>query len=315
MTLNQVNYLNTGLMLTAAGIALVLPFELFLFAYAVLGPAHYLTQISWLHDRRYFTTGKYDSLLLLLLTLPIAARFVFGQWLPTGVAWDGIFACVALLAAAGMAYLQRAFHKLVLGALAALCAGYICRIPDIALLFSFFVPTLIHVYVFTGAFILHGTLRSPNLSGWLSFGVFVLCGAVFFVFDIPNWGYGATEYIRTSMGRLVVIPEQFIRVFGLSTAWDSVVDVMRFIGFAYTYHYLNWFTKTKVIRWHQIPRRRGVAIALLYVASVGIYAVDYRWGISALFCLSLIHVFLEFPLNHKTFVGIGSHLRAVVARA
>ena len=40
-----------------------------------------------------------------------------------------------------------------------------------------------------------------------------------------------------------------------------------------------------------------------------------RWEISALFCLNLMHVFLEFPLNHKTFVGIGSHLRTVLARA
>ena len=29
----------------------------------------------------------------------------------------------------------------------------------------------------------------------------------------------------------------------------------------------------------------------------------------------LIHVFLELPLNHKTFVGIGSHLRTVLAQA
>src|ERR1043165_8502495 len=34
--------------------AFVLPFELFLFSYAVLGPLHYLTEISWLHDRKYF---------------------------------------------------------------------------------------------------------------------------------------------------------------------------------------------------------------------------------------------------------------------
>ena len=67
MTLDQTNYLNIALMAAAAAIATVLPFELFLFAYAVLGPAHYLTQISWLHDRKYFTTGKYDFLLLVLL--------------------------------------------------------------------------------------------------------------------------------------------------------------------------------------------------------------------------------------------------------
>lgn len=308
MTLDRVNYLNIVLMIAAAAIATVLPFELFLFAYAVLGPAHYLTQISWLHDRQYFTTGKYDFALLVLLTVPITARFIYGPWLPAGIDWDGIFACVALLAAAGMVYFKRGLHKFALGFVAALCAAYICRVPDIALLFSLFVPTLIHVYIFTGAFILYGTLKSRSASGGLSFAVFVLCGACFFVFDIPNWGYGATEYIRTTMGRLVVIPQEFIRVFGLSPEWDSVVNVMRFIAFAYTYHYLNWFSKTKVIRWHDIPRRRYIAIAIFYCISVGIYAINYQWGISALFCLSLIHVFLEFPLNHRTFVGIGSHL-------
>ena len=65
LTPDQVNYLNVGLMLVSAGLAFWRPFEVFLFVYAVLGPAHYLTQISWLHDRRYFTTGKYDYVFLI----------------------------------------------------------------------------------------------------------------------------------------------------------------------------------------------------------------------------------------------------------
>ncbi len=51
MNLAGVNYLNMGLMVLSCALAFVLPFELFLLAYAVLGPLHYLTQISWLHDR------------------------------------------------------------------------------------------------------------------------------------------------------------------------------------------------------------------------------------------------------------------------
>ena len=43
-----------GLMLTALGLAYLVPFELLLLAYVVLGPAHYATEISWLHDRKYF---------------------------------------------------------------------------------------------------------------------------------------------------------------------------------------------------------------------------------------------------------------------
>src|SRR3979409_1123704 len=57
LTTNEVNYLNVGLMVVACILAYLIPFELFLFSYAVLGPLHYLTEISWLHDRKYFTEG------------------------------------------------------------------------------------------------------------------------------------------------------------------------------------------------------------------------------------------------------------------
>ena len=62
---DQINYLNIGLMFISMIAAFVMPFEVFLFAYAFLGPLHYLTEISWLHDRKYFSTGKYDFIVLL----------------------------------------------------------------------------------------------------------------------------------------------------------------------------------------------------------------------------------------------------------
>src|SRR5882672_6216800 len=52
---DRINYLNIALMIGACIAAYVFPFELFLFSYAVLGPLHYLTEISWLHERNYFT--------------------------------------------------------------------------------------------------------------------------------------------------------------------------------------------------------------------------------------------------------------------
>jgi len=55
LSIDQVNYLNIGLMIGSAAVAVRWPFETFLFAYIVLGPLHYLTEISWLHDRHYFT--------------------------------------------------------------------------------------------------------------------------------------------------------------------------------------------------------------------------------------------------------------------
>ena len=43
---DRLNYVNIGLMLLSCLVAFFVPFELFLFSYAVLGPAHYLTEIS-----------------------------------------------------------------------------------------------------------------------------------------------------------------------------------------------------------------------------------------------------------------------------
>jgi hypothetical protein len=52
MRANDVVHL--ALMLGALAAAYPLPFELLLLSYAILGPAHYFTEISWLHDRGYF---------------------------------------------------------------------------------------------------------------------------------------------------------------------------------------------------------------------------------------------------------------------
>ena len=49
---DNLNYVNIGLMLLACGVAFFVPFELFLVVYAVLGPAHYLTDIGSVDCRK-----------------------------------------------------------------------------------------------------------------------------------------------------------------------------------------------------------------------------------------------------------------------
>src|SRR5438552_16744405 len=58
LTTDQINYLNIGLMIVSCLLSYIFPFELFLSSYAVLGPLHYLTEISWLHERNYFTESQ-----------------------------------------------------------------------------------------------------------------------------------------------------------------------------------------------------------------------------------------------------------------
>ena len=54
----KVDLINIGLILISCIAAFIVPFELFLFAYGVLGPLHYLTEISLLHDKNYYSTNK-----------------------------------------------------------------------------------------------------------------------------------------------------------------------------------------------------------------------------------------------------------------
>ena len=53
-------------MLLSCVAAFVFPFEVFLLSYAILGPLHYLTEISWLHKRNYFTNRKKDYVWLMV---------------------------------------------------------------------------------------------------------------------------------------------------------------------------------------------------------------------------------------------------------
>ena len=87
--------------------------------------------------------------------------------------------------------------------------------------------------------------------------------------------------------------------------------IMRFIAFAYTYHYLNWFSKTSVIKWHQVPKKTLIATIVVWLLSFALYAYDYSKGLKVLFFLSFLHVFLEFPLNVTSFRGIGKELSSL----
>src|SRR5580704_16631963 len=69
---DDVNWLNIGLMVVACAISIAAPFQVFLLAWSILGPLHYLTEISWLHDRNYFTrrnTARRSWLVLVIFAV------------------------------------------------------------------------------------------------------------------------------------------------------------------------------------------------------------------------------------------------------
>lgn len=175
-----------------------------------------------------------------------------------------------------------------------------------------------HVLIFTGTFILYGALKGRSPSGFLSLVVFVVCAISFFVY-VPD-GYIAGHYVRQSYRSFNALNSELIKLFrlGSGTSATEVYEshsglmVMRLIAFAYTYHCLNWFSKTSIIKWHEVPKSRTAVMVVMWLGALALYAYDYDAGMAVLYFMSILHVMLEFPLNHRTFTGIGKELYAMV---
>ena len=317
---DRVNWTNAALMVISCGAAVAAPFHLFLFAYATLGPLHYLTEISWLHDRQYFAARPQLRRLWLTLVVAAFAAVTFGYVSsevlahPIPPTFEIGLVYLAFLGAAVAVfttYTASAVALLTVGGAAVLM---FTSYPQFGLV-AFLLVTIVHVLLFTGCFILYGATKSKRASGFASFGVFCLCvvasvvlrGAIVPVGGMVREAYAPFEqlnHVLLGLGGNAGAP-----VYG-----GAGVRVMQMIAFAYTYHYLNWFSKTSVIGWHEVPRRRAIGIVLLWAASIGIYLYDYKLGFAVLYVLSVLHVLLEFPLNHHSFVGLLRSVRMPMPR-
>ncbi|MFT3678807.1 MAG: hypothetical protein QM791_00955 [Ferruginibacter sp.] len=349
----RINVLNIGLMIISCIAAFVMPFEVFLFAYAVMGPLHYLTEISWLHDRQYFTKGKYDNIVLwvigvIILLESLAIRNGWNWPFQSDFGNKIIF--VALAGSLLMIFVKNVLIK-IFGLLFILLISNVIFQPDKRDGFAFFVgallPTLVHVYVFTGFFMLYGALKSRSASGLWSVVVFVICPVLLYVLFqdktfVPVTKYGMDSYqangdgffstnlsfltemfgvkfpqMKDAAGNLLYYEGSGAPAYDYSNAANVVfhsqagILLMRFIAFAYTYHYLNWFSKTEVIRWHKVPKARFIAVIILWIISLVLYGYNYGLGLRWLYFLSFCHVLLEFPLNMVSITGIGKEMMTI----
>jgi hypothetical protein len=314
----RVDLLNIGLMLGSCGLAFALPFDLFLFSYAVLGPLHYLTEISWLHKRDYFLPRRRDALLLVVpLALLLAAHWGKDRWGGIDMAlWGPVLNAAGLGLAVALVATRDPRWRAGIVAAAVLAGWTFADRSAVHDLLRVLLPTLIHVWVFTGAFVLLGALRGRSPTGLASLAVFVACSAACFVIQPGEWPVqvrGAYTSI-TGVNEIVFGWMNGRKASGLQELLTSPPGrgIVRFIAFAYTYHYLNWFSKTSIIQWHKIPLAWTCANLGLWAVSVALYAYDYALGLAVLFGLSYLHVYLELPLNGRSFAGIGRELTAWV---
>jgi hypothetical protein len=288
--------IHLGLMLAALGITYLVPFELLLLSYVVLGPAHYFTEISWLHDRKYFLPHRSVPLALAFVAV-VAALIDNASWFGF-VMWMAFMVC-ALLAAATTA-LQGTALVIVAIWLTAVLAMNGSSLAVLGIL----LPTLIHVSLFTLVFMVLGAIRSGSRMQALLIALYLAAIAILLgappsaSTQIPVFARVGQEYfgnLAPALGRL----------FGIA---DLKLDnrLIGLLAFVYTYHYLNWFIKAELIRWTDISRARLALIVAASAASTALYFYDYSFGFTVLLALSLVHVVLEFPLNSLALRQLGT---------
>lgn len=334
MSSNRIDLLNLFLLVLSLAIAIVLPFETFFFAYAVFGPLHYLTEINWLNNRSFFTKNKSHIWILVLLAILISIpTLTYGLFVLSEknlvhqlisplrfVLSDIIF--ISFITSIGLVYIKNR-KQLIPLLLFAIGVAYFTRtIPFYAVFIGVFLPTLVHVYIFTLAFMLQGIIRNKNIAGILTFSLAVFCP--FIIFFLPwELSLGITDksviskYFGNDLKQINVTLAQFFTNEGTSPEKLLVsktgIKIQTFIAFAYLYHYLNWFSKVSVIGWlKNTPPRKFILIGMAWIFSVILYYYDYQLGLTVLFFMSLLHVILEFPLNVICIRGILHQLKGFI---
>ncbi|MGO4506353.1 hypothetical protein CT676_35145 [Bradyrhizobium sp. MOS001] len=294
--------IHLGLMLLAFAASYLVPFELLLLAYVVLGPAHYFTEISWLHDRSYYLPHRGIAAVLAIIAV-IAALIDNASWF--GLAMWGALVVCAMLAATTSA-IESMLLFMVAIALSAIMYSSGSSLAVIGIL----IPTLIHVSLFTLIFMVLGAHRSGSRVQAALVVVYLLAVATILLLP-PTAEIRISSFARVGQDYFGNVGPALGRLFGVP---GLVLDtrLTSLLAFVYTYHYLNWFIKADVIRWTEVPKARLAAMAAASAASTALYFYDYAFGFTFLLALSLIHILLEFPLDSLALRQLGAAMQGAV---
>ncbi len=327
----KVDTLNIFLMAVALVAAIVFPFELFILAYAILGPLHYLTEINWLEKKSFFVPHKKMIWWFVIITVIITTPILLTKLPQTKVYFDKeslmskmilhsipllfatFFTAIAMvMSKKWWVYLTCFIGFFILGELLLAYRPYLLIVGSL-------LPSLIHVFVFTFLFMLYGALKGKSKLGLLGSFCLLLVPVIIIFLQVNPRGFDIALYYKQafdasgfsnlnySVGWVVGAMEQPGQYYPIIS--EIGIKIQIFIAFAYTYHYLNWFSKTTVIGWHKsISKKKLLVILVFWIASLLLYWYSFYVGFLLLLFLSYLHVILEFPLNVTSIKEIGSQL-------
>lgn len=320
--------MNIGLIIISLALAYLLPFQLFLVSYAVLGPLHYLTEINWLREKKFFTNEPrwawIAALFALLIVLPkffslpslqetISGSFFepVNQWL---IEYSNGFIFLWLVFSIGLVISKNKLVWFIFFQLGSFLAFILKDIPLYITIIGLLIPTLIHVYLFTLLFMTKGSLDSRSTVGFVAIGLMIVVPFFIAFVDVDRSWYTLSESMKSVFtdNQFHVTNAKLAKALGIGDGTSFFfyekmeLKLQTFIAFAYLYHYLNWFSKTTVIKWHKsLSVGRTIAIATIWITLVGLFAFDYKLGLIVALTLSFLHVLLEFPLNIISIKSVG----------
>lgn len=338
MKTRTIDYLNIGLILLSLLLTYFLPFRLFIFGYAILGPLHYLTEISWLRDKNYFVKEKgwlglviaaaAIFMLPFLAGLPGVSEWLEGKALQLGLTWLGGWTdsmiLIPFVLAFGLVFAKKRSQLLIFITVGVVLAIALHFFSFYHILIGLFLPTVIHVYLFTMLFMLFGALKSKSKPGVVGVVLAAVIPVVIIFLPLDPESYQFPQGIKDIFvaNNFHFLPANLNKVLGATDGQgfffyrEQDLRLEIFIAFAYIYHYLNWFSKTTLIGWaKEMTWSKGMVIGVIWLLSMGLYWYDYTIGVIVLLFLSMIHVFLEFPLNVISAKGIITELKTRISGA
>ena len=322
----NIDILNLVLITISLFLAIIFPFELFLIVYAILGPLHYLTEINWIRNKNYFVKSKtwiYTVILFaFIVSLPAIMRLnIFKNsdssivnFLNTDLAnYTNGLIFGSFMFAYALLFIKEKHWQITVLVISIVLTIFLKDLDVYNVWIGIFLPTIIHVYFFTLLFMWYGTVKDNSKWGTINIVYLALIPLIIFLvsLEVNLYRFSSTVESLIIESRFHLLNINVSKFLGLSDGtsffFNEIIDIkiQIFIAFAYTYLYLNWFSKTSIIGWHKnLSKTKTFLIIGIWIISMIIYAVDYKIGLTLLLMLSLMHVFFEFPLYLISIKGI-----------
>ncbi|NVJ46453.1 MAG: hypothetical protein HWE07_04970 [Cytophagia bacterium] len=314
---NYIDVINLVLILLAAGLAFLMPFQTFIIAYLVIGPLHYLTETQWLKNQGFFLENKKWGILFLICAILLIAFIqleeselfnnvvtsFFDLWSNALIYFAFIISAVLVLVRNNLMRILTLLTSLALLLLLNNLSAY-------HIIIGILLPTIVHVYIFTLLFMIYGWKKQKTKIGLINIGLLFTSPIIIFLpVDQTSISSGLFNdlFLKSGFQNLNLMIENWLHLSssdGLSASGRNP-RVQSFLAFIYLYHYLNWFSKTTQIKWHKALKNRSIIIiSLIWIAIIGLYFINFKLGLVIAVLFSYIHVFMEFPLNIKTFTSL-----------